>query len=250
MSPAEFIKNFLPEAWEIQLDFGLQAASMLAQAALETGWGQYVAKSETGVDSKNLFNIKGTGPAGSISVLTHEYLNGNLISVKANFKVYNNYSQSFLDYAQLITGTVKYAPAVAAAGDPKEYLRQLQLCGYATDPNYASNIIRIMDSYNIINEVEIYVSEVSDYAKTSWSKAVAKGIVDGTSPKGAVTREMLVTVLNNCGLLDAGEVPQEVVDALKTAGIINSDHPAKSPVTWGELAAVISRMKTIKYFTG
>ncbi|OPY58582.1 MAG: hypothetical protein A4E55_00791 [Pelotomaculum sp. PtaU1.Bin035] len=83
---------------------------------------------------------------------------------------------------------------------------------------------------------------VSDWAKASWEKAKAKGIMDGTEPQGTVTREMLAVVLDRCGLLDAAEVSQDVVDALKTAGLITSDHPAAARPTWGELAAVLSRL--------
>jgi hypothetical protein len=86
---------------------------------------------------------------------------------------------------------------------------------------------------------------VSDWAKASWDKAVAKGIVDGTNPKGNVTREMLAVILDRCGLLDAYYVPQEVVDSLKDAGIITSPHKAGWRPTWGELASVVKKLSNL-----
>ncbi len=86
---------------------------------------------------------------------------------------------------------------------------------------------------------------VSDWAKASWDKAVAKGIVDGTNPQGNVTREMITVILDRCGLLDAYVVPQEVVDSLKAYGIITSNHKAGWRPTWGELASVVKKLKGI-----
>jgi len=83
---------------------------------------------------------------------------------------------------------------------------------------------------------------VSDWAKASWDKVTAKGIMDGTNPQGTVTREMLAVVLDRCGLLDAANIPQEVVDELKTKGLITSNHPAGARTTWGELATVLNRL--------
>lgn len=83
---------------------------------------------------------------------------------------------------------------------------------------------------------------VSDWAKASWNKAVAKKIFDGTDPQGNVTREMLAVVLDRCGLLDASGVPQEVVDSLKDAGVITGDHKAGWRPTWGELASVVKKL--------
>jgi hypothetical protein len=121
---------------------------MIAQTCLETGYGQHVISS-----SYNLFNIKGSGPAGSVSVKTKEFENGKYITITANFRKYHNYAESFADYAALITGNKRYAPAIKVKSDPKKYVQELQKCGYATDPKYGTNIISIMDSFKIIDLV-------------------------------------------------------------------------------------------------
>lgn len=245
MRPFEFIDALLPGAWQIQLEYGLPAAAMIAQAAQETGWGRFITTDMySGRSSLNLFNIKGAGPAGGVRALTFEYdSQGHRYNTVAYFRAYNGYAESFRDYAELITSKTRYAPAVATAADPREYVRQLQACGYATDPGYAEEIIWIIDYYNITGEVEIFMSEVSDWAQASWEKAVKKGVVDGTAPKGSMTREMFAVLADKLGLLDAGDVPQEIVDGLKGAGLINGDHPVGARVTWGELATVINRLK-------
>ncbi|MFZ5643102.1 MAG: glycoside hydrolase family 73 protein [Bacillota bacterium] len=244
MNPIDFISHLMPGAYETQLVYGLPAASMISQSAHETGWGKFIVRDiNTGRDSKNLFNIKGKGPAGYVVVLTKEYYDGHWIEVISRFRAYNNYAESFKDYAEFIRGNERYAPAVAAAGDPVDYIRKLQSAGYATDPNYASSIISIMEGFKIPVEVNRFVDTVSDWAKASWKKAVDKKILDGTSPKGPVTREMLAVVVDKLGLLDSHYIEQHVVDRLKELGLITEKHPVAARVTWGELAAVVLNMK-------
>ncbi|SFG06398.1 hypothetical protein SAMN05660649_00533 [Desulfotomaculum arcticum] len=83
---------------------------------------------------------------------------------------------------------------------------------------------------------------VSDYAKESWEKAVAKGILDGTNPQGVITREMGAVILDRLGLLDYSTVPQEMVDELKKQKLITNDHPTRARITWGEFSTVILRL--------
>lgn len=144
-----FIAEVMVAAVIIQKDYGLNAAAITAQVCLETGYGQHVATDiKTGQYSYNLFNIKGTGPAGSVLVNTWEVYNGVKRTVQAYFKAYYNYEQSFESYVRLMQ-TERYAPCRAAVNDPDEYCRQLQACGYATDPNYPGKLIKIMDVYEL-----------------------------------------------------------------------------------------------------
>jgi len=144
MPQIDFINSILPGATQIQQQTGIPAAVMVAQVCLETGYGQSVI-----AGSFNLFNIKGTGLAGSVTVPTKEYENGQWITVKAAFRAYHNYAESFADYAALITGPGRYAPVLAARNNPDNFAQQLQACGYATDPEYATKVIWIMDHFGI-----------------------------------------------------------------------------------------------------
>lgn len=143
LSPAEFTRLFGPVAREASRTSGVPASIILAQAALETGWG-----GSTIGDARNLFGIKGTGPAGSISVPTREVINGRSVTVQANFRKYNTWAESIADHGRLLQ-TSRYAPAMAVRNNPDEFARQLQRCGYATDPNYANLLISIMRSNNL-----------------------------------------------------------------------------------------------------
>lgn len=147
MTPNEFIDRLVTDALNFERRYSLPAAALIAQAALETGWGRRVNRDmETGRESYNLFNIKGKGPAGSVRIRTHEYVGGRRISVVDEFRAYHNFEQCFEDYCSLILKAPRYAKAreAARAGDPFRYAEELQAAGYATDPEYARKIAAIM----------------------------------------------------------------------------------------------------------
>jgi len=146
----DFIESVLSAAVQIQKNHSLSAPAITAQACLETGYGKYVCTDiNTGQYSYNLFNIKGEGPAGSVLVNTIEYYHGVKTSIQDHFRAYNNFEESFEDLVKLMSKD-RYKPCREAVDNPSEYARQLFKCGYATDPNYANKLIKIMDSYNLI----------------------------------------------------------------------------------------------------
>lgn len=142
LSPAEFGRLFGPAAREASKKSGVPASIILAQAALETGWGS----SSIG-DAKNMFGIKGTGPAGSIRVSTQEFVNGRMITIQDNFRKYHSWQESFDDHAKLLQNS-RYGYALQYKKDPNRYAQEIHKAGYATDPNYASKLIGIMKSNN------------------------------------------------------------------------------------------------------
>jgi len=150
MSNSDFIQSVLSAAVQIQKNHSLSAPVITAQACLETGYGKYVCTDlNTGQYSYNLFNIKGEGPAGSVLVNATEYYNGVKTNIQDHFRAYNNFEESFEDLVKLMANE-RYAPCRKAAGNPSEYARQLQKCGYATDPEYSDKLIKIMNTYNLI----------------------------------------------------------------------------------------------------
>lgn len=144
-SPQEFVQQLLPIAEKVASALGVNPKIMVAQAALETGWGKHVIEQADGDSSYNFFGIKSDqrwqGP--SATTLTHEYVAGHRIAVKAPFRVYASAEASFNDYVSFIKESDRYQPALAKAGDDASYLQALQQAGYATDPNYATKILRI-----------------------------------------------------------------------------------------------------------
>ncbi|MBF0406518.1 MAG: glycoside hydrolase family 73 protein [Candidatus Riflebacteria bacterium] len=143
LSPSRFVALLGPAAREVYRRTGVPASVTLAQAALETGWGESTIGS-----AKNLFGIKGRGPAGSITVPTREYVNGRTITIRDTFRKYNNWMESIEDHAKLLNGPI-YRAAQQYKNNPDQYARAIHRCGYATDPNYATTLIRLMKDYNM-----------------------------------------------------------------------------------------------------
>lgn len=144
--PRAFVEKVWPQAVEASRATGIPARFLVAQAALETGWGKYELKNADGSPSYNLFNIKaGKRWAGdTVSTATTEYSNGVATRENARFRSYGSYADSFRDYARLIGSNPRYA-AVVGQDDATTFARGLQAAGYATDPNYADKLARIIN---------------------------------------------------------------------------------------------------------
>jgi flagellar protein FlgJ len=144
-SPQAFIDGLLPLAEDAARELGVAPRVLLAQAALETGWGRHIAGDSRG-SSNNLFNIKAgadwDGPAVRVSTL--EYRDGVAQRESAAFRAYASRAESFADYVALINRSPRYQAARAAAADPAAYLQELQRAGYATDPAYADKVMDIL----------------------------------------------------------------------------------------------------------
>lgn len=141
----DFVKSAWPYAEHAASVLGLDPKILLAQAALETGWGQYVAKDRDGSSSNNLFNIKSSAAADkdSVQIETTEYIADTAIKVNASFKKYSSIENSFNDYISLIKNNNRYEGALANGANPERYIDELYRAGYATDPRYASKILAI-----------------------------------------------------------------------------------------------------------
>ncbi len=126
---------------------GIPARFMLGQAALETGWGQREIRGADGANSHNLFGIKaGAGwPGRVVEVPTTEYINGVRQTRVEKFRAYGSYEESFRDYARLLTTNPRYENVIAGARDASSFAHGLQRAGYATDPNYAAKLTRIIE---------------------------------------------------------------------------------------------------------
>lgn len=124
---------------------GVPAGLILAQAALETGWGRHEIATASGGNSHNLFGIKAganwQGP--TTEVRTTEYIDGRAVSRVERFRVYDSFEAAFTDYARLIGDNPRYA-GVVDAPDAAQAARALQRGGYATDPAYADKLIAVM----------------------------------------------------------------------------------------------------------
>lgn len=138
-----FIKSIWPYARQAASLLGLDPKILMAQAVLETGWGQFVARDADGSSSNNLFNIKAGRDHDAVTVKTKEYIAGNPITLQQSFRKYPSVEQSFHDYVSLIKGSDRYQEARAQAADPEGFMQALHKAGYATDPEYSSKILSI-----------------------------------------------------------------------------------------------------------
>ncbi len=143
-NPAQFLQALLPEARRAAAKIGVDPKLLLAQAALETGWGKKIIHHADGRSSHNLFNIKAgrSWKGDRVQVDTLEYRDGVAVKKRAQFRAYRDYRESFEDYLALLRSP-RYAEALRQAGDPERYLHALQRAGYATDPHYADKILAI-----------------------------------------------------------------------------------------------------------
>jgi len=143
-----FMDNLLPHARQAAKALGVDANLLLAQAALETGWGQSVIKQADGDSSFNLFNIKADkswqGRQAKVSALEYD---GNVAKkTVSGFRAYDSYKESFDDYVAFIKSNPRYSEALKKVENPGQYIRELQSAGYATDPRYAEKVMTIYRS--------------------------------------------------------------------------------------------------------
>jgi peptidoglycan hydrolase FlgJ len=145
-TPEAFVRKLWPLAEEAGKRLGVAPQALIAQAALETGWGQAVIRHPDGKSSHNLFNIKADRrwEGDLVYKSTLEYRNGVAARERAPFRSYNDYRQSFDDYVNFIQTSPRYADALRQGADPQAYIQGLQDAGYATDPAYASKIGNIL----------------------------------------------------------------------------------------------------------
>ncbi|MBC3830377.1 flagellar assembly peptidoglycan hydrolase FlgJ [Undibacterium amnicola] len=125
---------------------GIPAKFMLGQAALESGWGKHEIKALDGSTSHNVFGIKASGNwrGRTVDALTTEYVNGVAYQKVEKFRAYDNYGDAFKDYAKLIRDNPRYQSVLQNGGDASQFAHALQKAGYATDPQYAQKLTKVI----------------------------------------------------------------------------------------------------------
>ena len=147
-----FVQRMTPYAVQASQESGVPAPLMLGQAALESGWGRREIRLPDGSNSYNLFGIKATGNwHGKVAeVMTTEYHNGVPHKQVDKFRAYGSYAEAFSDYANFISSNPRYAPVVQQGQGAPAAAHALQRAGYATDPNYAHKLVKVMSQINTL----------------------------------------------------------------------------------------------------
>jgi flagellar protein FlgJ len=145
-SAGEFVDQVLPSIRTAAQALGLNPLVLLAQAALETGWGKRMARTADGNPSLNLFGIKAddTWVGARAAANTVEYAGGVATQRQAAFRAYGSIEESVNDFANLLKNSPRYRHAAAAGPDAQAYVDGIGRSGYATDPEYAAKLNDIL----------------------------------------------------------------------------------------------------------
>ncbi|MCG6365593.1 flagellar assembly peptidoglycan hydrolase FlgJ [Vibrio fluvialis] len=153
-SPQSFVASLKPFADKAAKALGVDSTLLLAQAALETGWGQKVVKNARG-SSNNLFNIKAdrSWHGAKVATQTLEYQDQTPVMEKAAFRSYSNYQDSFNDYVRFLANNPRYTTALRHGGRDEDFIRGIHQAGYATDPQYADKVLRVKAQIEQMDEL-------------------------------------------------------------------------------------------------
>lgn len=170
-SEQSFVSELWQHAKQAAEKIGLSPAVMLAQSALETGWGKYVITKSDGQSSNNFFNIKAdkSWQGDKAAKASLEFEDGVAVKKQSNFRAYNNIAESFDDFVNFLQQNPRYKSALKTTANPTEYLNELQKAGYATDPNYAQKIINVLSRSEFNDAIKSVASgiNVKDMMKSS-----------------------------------------------------------------------------------
>ncbi|WP_448249201.1 flagellar assembly peptidoglycan hydrolase FlgJ [Thalassotalea agariperforans] len=141
--PQDFVSALIEPAKQAEKSLGVPYQVVIAQAALETGWGKKIIVDKNGESSNNLFNIKADKrwQGDHVTKDTLEFEQGTMVKKSAPFRVYSSVSESVNDYIKFLSNNPRYEAALEKANDVEHFLQGIQKAGYATDPQYAEKIL-------------------------------------------------------------------------------------------------------------
>ncbi|NGY04411.1 flagellar assembly peptidoglycan hydrolase FlgJ [Solimonas terrae] len=144
-TPEAFVQAILPHAERAARELGVPARVLVAQAALETGWGKHAIKDADGKSSFNFFGIKSDRrwQGDAVSTTTTEFVDGEEQRQQADFRSYDSAGEAFDNYVDFLKSNPRYAQALNHGGSASHFVQGLQNAGYATDPAYADKIMKI-----------------------------------------------------------------------------------------------------------
>ena len=146
LNPEDFVDRLLPKAQDTARELGIDPRHLVAQAALETGWGSHLMFDQKGRNSHNLFGIKADSEwnGDTVSIESVEVVDGVAVQEHSQFKVYASYEDAIRDYGDKLSGNARYADVLATGRDIDKFGHGLQSGGYATDPEYANKLARVL----------------------------------------------------------------------------------------------------------
>ncbi|NOJ10605.1 flagellar assembly peptidoglycan hydrolase FlgJ [Vibrio splendidus] len=151
-SPESFVTSMKPYAEKAASALGVDSSLLLAQAALETGWGSKMIKNSLG-NSNNLFNIKAdrSWKGDKVATQTLEFHGKTAVKESASFRSYSSFEDSFNDYVKFLNENPRYETALQHQGNSENFIKGIHQAGYATDPNYADKVLRVKAKIDEMN---------------------------------------------------------------------------------------------------
>ncbi|WP_215403514.1 flagellar assembly peptidoglycan hydrolase FlgJ [Vibrio gigantis] len=151
-SPESFVTSMKPYAEKAASALGVDSSLLLAQAALETGWGSKMVKNSLG-NSNNLFNIKAdrSWKGDKVATQTLEFHGKTAVKESASFRSYSSFEDSFNDYVKFLNENPRYETALQHQGNSENFIKGIHQAGYATDPNYADKVLRVKAKIDEMN---------------------------------------------------------------------------------------------------
>ena len=151
-SPESFVTSMKPYAEKAASALGVDSSLLLAQAALETGWGSKMVQNSLG-NSNNLFNIKAdrSWKGDKVATQTLEFHGKTAVKESASFRSYSSFEDSFNDYVKFLNENPRYETALQHQGNSENFIKGIHQAGYATDPNYVDKVLRVKAKIDEMN---------------------------------------------------------------------------------------------------
>ncbi|HMK86640.1 MAG TPA: glucosaminidase domain-containing protein [Steroidobacteraceae bacterium] len=158
----EFVERVLPPIRRAARSLGINPAGLLAQAALETSWGQRMPRKADGSSSLNLFGVKaGEDWAGPRAVAESVEVDGGVATQRrTTFRAYSSIEESVEDFTRLLASSPRYQQALAAGDDAEAYVRRIGESGYATDPKYGDKLSGVLASGPLRSALDARVAKL------------------------------------------------------------------------------------------
>lgn len=155
-SREDFIRALWPHAEAAGRELGVDPRTLIAHAALETGWGRSIPRDAEGRSSFNLFGVKATGEwqGNTVGARTLEFEDGIAVKRVERFRAYESAAASFNDYVSLLRNNSRYAAALGTGSDVHAFANALQQGGYATDPAYANKLAAVAQSIHQLHAAD------------------------------------------------------------------------------------------------
>ena len=157
----EFLKVLIPAAQQAYKDYGVLPSVSLAQAILESNWGESLLASKY----YNLYGVKGSAAEPNVVLETAEFVNNTWITINGRFRVYESWAESVGAHAQLLAYGVDWDPTlyhkVLGARNYKQAAQALQDAGYATDPTYAQKLIQMIEEHELYKYDQLPTEETT-----------------------------------------------------------------------------------------